>query len=354
MTNQERVRRMFEHKEADRIPVKNHPWGATIERWLSEGMPSNDYARHVGLDAFGYIHIDSSPRFPWKLIYEDDRINICKNNEGAIVKNLKQSASVPEDIDFFLDSNSPETWQIVKNRMQPDDSRINWAYLDSHYKQCKQNGAWIEVDFWFGFDVTHSRMMGTEQTLIAMVENPEMCVDIFNTRLDLNIAMFERILHKGYEVDAIIWADDMGYKQAQFFSVSMYRELLKPVHKRLVDYAHSKGVKACLHSCGDINPLLPELIDIGVDALNPLEVKAGMNPYEIKKKYGDKLMLHGGIDALLLNKGADEFIGEMERLIPHMKENGGYIFGTDHSIPSCVGYEDFKRILSRAKELGSY
>jgi len=66
----------------------------------------------------------------------------------------------------------------------------------------------------------------------------------------------------------------MGYKGTQLFSVDMYRELLKPYHKKAVEWAHSKGIKAHLHSCGDVNPIIPELIEIGVDALNPLEVKS--------------------------------------------------------------------------------
>jgi len=352
MTSRERVKRMYEHRDADRVPVRDGPWGPTVDRWVSEGMPTRDYARHLGMDEIAYFHIDSSPRFPWKNIFDDGRIVITKNNEGAIVKNMKHSASVPEDLDFFLESR--DTWEIVKGRMKPDDTRINWAWLDGMYKGAKEAGAWIELDFWYGFDVTHSRMMGTEQTLLAMVEDPEMVVDIFNTRLDLNIAMCDRILAKGYEFDAVIWADDMGYKNATFFSVPMYRELLKPVQKRMVEYVHSKGMKAMLHSCGNVNALLPDLMDVGIDGLNPMEVKAGMNPYEIKQKYGDRLVLKGGIDALLLNDGAEAFMAEMERLVPHMKKDGGYIFATDHSIPSCISYEGIKRIIARAKELGSY
>jgi uroporphyrinogen decarboxylase len=145
----------------------------------------------------------------------------------------------------------------------------------------------------------------------------------------------------------------MGYKFSQFFSVGTYREMLKPYHRRAVEWAHAKGIKARLHSCGDVNPFVPELLDIGMDALNPLEVKAGMNPVALKKQFGDKLLFHGGINALLWDK-PDAIHAEMESVIPHMKESGGYIFSSDHSVPSSVSLEDFRRIVAHAKKLGQY
>ncbi|MCZ7545848.1 MAG: hypothetical protein M5R40_21040 [Anaerolineae bacterium] len=102
------------------------------------------------------------------------------------------------------------------------------------------------------------------------------------------------------------------------------------MHKRAIDWAHAKGIKARLHSCGDVNPFLPELIEIGLDGLNPLEVKAGMDPIHVKRTYGDQLLLHGGINAVLWDD-RDAIAAEMRQVIPVVKENGGYIFASDHS-----------------------
>ena len=133
----------------------------------------------------------------------------------------------------------------------------------------------------------------------------------------------------------------------------MYRELLLPAQKRAIDWAHSKGIKAHLHSCGDIRPFVPDLVEAGLDALNPLEVKAGMDPYQLKKDYGSDLVLHGGINAVLWDDLA-VLTEEMRRLIPVMKENGGYIFSSDHSIPNTVSLKSMTEIIRLAKELGSY
>jgi uroporphyrinogen decarboxylase len=145
----------------------------------------------------------------------------------------------------------------------------------------------------------------------------------------------------------------MGYKHSQFFSVKMYRELLKPVHKRAADWAHAKGAKVHMHSCGDVNPFVPELIEIGIDALNPLEVKAGMDPVHLKKTYGKQLVLHGGINAVLWDD-LDAIEAEMRSVLPAMKKGGGYIFSSDHSIPESVSLKGFQRIVALAKELGGY
>ena len=145
----------------------------------------------------------------------------------------------------------------------------------------------------------------------------------------------------------------MGYKGHQFFSLDNYRNLVKPYHKRAIEWAHDKGIKAQLHSCGNINPFVPELVEIGLDMLNPLEVKAGMNPIELKQEYGDKLAFNGGLNAVLFDK-TEQLWEEMERIIPVMKENGGYVISSDHSIPEAVDLELFQEFVDKAKELGKY
>jgi len=186
-----------------------------------------------------------------------------------------------------------------------------------------------------------------------MYEEPEWCVDMFNTYLDSCIAHFEKIWDAGYRFDCITWPDDMGYKGTTFFSNEMYRELLKPVHKRAVDWAHSKGIYAHLHSCGDIMTRVDDLMEVGIDALNPLEVKAGMKPLELKRKYGDRLVLHGGVNAVLWDD-REAIIEEINRVVPALKEKGGYIFSSDHSIPNSVSLENFKAIIEEVKRVGKY
>ena len=352
LTSRERFQRMYDHREADRIPVADYAWPATVERWQREGLPKDkDWCEYFGIDRTGSISVDNSPRYPVSTIEETEEYHTRTSVWGTTLKTWKHAASTPEFLDYTVVNR--DSWEAAKLRMTPTPDRVTWKYLESEYPKWQHDDRWIEAGFWFGFDVTHSWMVGTERLLEALLDDPEWCVDMFNHFLDLDIALFEMIWEKGYRFHCINWPDDLGYKGHQFMSTTMYRELLKPVHKRAADWAHARGIKVRLHSCGDVRPLIPEFLDWGVDCLNPLEVKAGVDPAVVKKQYGDRLVLHGGVNAVLWDK-TEAIEEEMRRVIPTLKQNGGYIFASDHSIPSAVSLEDFRRIIGLVKELGRY
>ena len=126
-----------------------------------------------------------------------------------------------------------------------------------------------------------------------------------------------------------------------------------------MDWAHSKDIYARLHSCGDIMPLIPDILETGIDALNPIEIKAGMDVFGLKKQYGDRLVLHGGINAVLWDD--KEAITEaIRQTVPVLKENGGYIFASGSQI-SSEAFDTFQHvvndldsIIETVKEVGSY
>ena len=352
MTSYERIKRMFEHKEADRVPITDSPWGATLERWHHQGLPEDtSFVDYFGLDKVARIGADNSPRYPVEIIEESDEFVIRTDRWGTTQKNWKHSGSTPEFLDYRV--KDPETWADARKRMKPDRDRINWDHLEKNFPRWRDEGHWIEAGFWFGFDVTHAWMVGTERVLVALAMQPEWVMDMFNHYLEVDIALFNMVWDAGYRFDAVHWPDDMGYKYNTFFSLDMYREMLKPFHRRAADWAHQKGIKVQLHSCGDVHTFIPDLIEIGIDMLNPLEVKAGMDPIALKKEYGDRLALHGGLNALLYNT-PEKMWDEMRRVIPEMKKDGGYWIGSDHSVPDCVTLDMFRTFVDLAKELGSY
>ena len=352
MTTHERFTRMFAHQEADRIPVIDSPWGATIERWQREGMPADvSYVDYFDLDRVAGIGADNGPRLPTRTLEETDDYRVYTTSWGATMKQWKHIASTPEFLDFTVKDR--DGWAVAKARMAPDHDRVDWKALAANYRGWRDKGYWIQAGGWFGFDITHSWFVGTELLLMAMLEDPDWCVEMFTHELEVDLALFDRVWDAGYTFDALCWPDDMGYKHNQFFSLGTYRELLRPIHQRAIAWAHAKGIKAHLHSCGDINPLVPELIGLGLDALNPLEVKAGMDPLALKRQYGDALVFHGGINAVLWDD-FDAIAAEMRQVIPALKAGGGYIFSSDHSVPSSVSLAQFRAITTLAKELGSY
>ena len=352
MTSKERFSRMFQHKEADRVPIFDSPWAGTIARWEREGMPKGmDWRDYFDTDKVSTISVAITPRYEEKVLEETEDYRIVTSEWGVTMKQFKEQDSTPEFLDFTV--TTPEAWEKAKARMTVSKDRIDWKRLEQDYAKWQQEGHWIEGMFWFGFDVTHSWTVGTETMLIAMIEEPEWVEDMFDTYLDRSIQHFNMIWDAGYRFDSIFWYDDMGYKNTPFFSNEMYRSLLQKYHKKAVAWAHDHGIYARLHSCGDIMPLLPDIMDTGIDALNPIEIKAGMDVFKIKQDYGDRLVLHGGINAVLWDD-KEAIVEAIRQAVPVLKENGGYIFASDHSIPNSVSLENMRSIINTVKEVGKY
>ena len=353
LTTRERMLRTYRHQEIDRILMVDYPWAGTLERWKREGLPANaDWADYFGFDKIASICPDNSPRFERKVLEETDRYRIITSEWGQTKRVFKELDSTPEVLSCYYDSS--EKWEEAKKKMfEYHEDRIPWDFLKENYPKWKAEGRFLQLVVWFGFDVCHSHMIGTENVLMGMIEEPEWIKDVFDTYLTTSLDLCQRILDAGYEFDGIYWYDDMGYKNTPFFSPQMYRELLKPYHKKAVDWAHERGMVTELHSCGFIEPLLPDVIDVGVEMLERIEVNAGMDPQRLKTLYGDKLAFHGGINAQLWDD-FDKVKAEMERIIPIMKEGGGYVFASDHSIPNSVSFENMKLISELAHKLGKY
>jgi uroporphyrinogen decarboxylase len=351
LTERERMLRTYKRQEIDRVPMFDKAWKGTRRRWKNEGIEGwwEDY---FGFDHLTQVRPDNSPRFETKVLEETDRYRIVTTPWGATQKQFKEMDSTPETLDFYYCDS--DRWEEAKAKMlQHHEDRIPWEKLKQNAPIWEKEGRFRQLVVWHGFDVAHSGMIGTENVLIGMYEEPEWIKDVIETYLTTSLDLCQRILDAGYQFDGIFWYDDMGYKNTPFFSPEMYREIVKPFHKRAVDWAHERGLVTELHSCGFIEPLIPDILDTGVEMLNPLEIKAGMDPFKLKKLYGDKLAFHGGINAQLWDN-IELVKSEMERIIPAMKEGGGYVFASDHSIPNSVSFENMKEIARLAHELGKY
>lgn len=138
-------------------------------------------------------------------------------------------------------------------------------------------------------------------------------------------------------------------------SLDMYRDIIQPGHKKTIDYAHSLGLPVIMHSCGYVEPLIPGIIESGVDCLQVIEVKAGMDLLKLKREFGDKLAFCGGMDARnLVANDIDAIRKELEEKIPVVKEGSGYILHSDHSVPTDCNYETYRYFVDEGLKLGKY
>jgi len=135
----------------------------------------------------------------------------------------------------------------------------------------------------------------------------------------------------------------------------MFRELLYPAHKKIFDFAHSRKLPVVLHCDGYVETLIPSLIEAGINCLQPIEAKAGMDLVRLKQRFGDQIALIGGMDERALETndvGAVE--AELLNKLPAAMAGSGYVLQVDHSVSPLVNYETYRYFVERGLEIGTY
>jgi uroporphyrinogen decarboxylase len=123
----------------------------------------------------------------------------------------------------------------------------------------------------------------------------------------------------------------------------------------LYDFFHQHDMPVILHSCGRVTALIPHLIEAGLDCLQPLEVKAGMDLVELKREFGRDLAFMGGIDVRAMADPNPQAIeDEIRRKFEAALPGGGYIYHSDHSVPNNVSYQQYTRVMELVREHGAY
>ncbi len=197
------------------------------------------------------------------------------------------------------------------------------------------------ADFFIGADVSGSifepcyHLRGMDRLLIDMLEEPELVAAFFDAAADFTRRVCLRALE--LPIDWIWLGDDVGGQGAMLLSPDLWRDLLKPRLAGVIAAvkAARPGIIVAYHSCGAIRPIIGDLIEIGVDVLNPLQsLCPGMDPVELKAEYGGDLAFMGGLDTqeFLIRATPDEVRREAARLIAAMSDGGGYIFAASHTI----------------------
>ena len=201
-------------------------------------------------------------------------------------------------------------------------------------------------------------LRGFEHLLADMALQPEMAHWLVDRFTNFYLEFFDRMLTVARgRVDILRTADDLGMQHGLLFSPEMFRTFIKPRLKRLIDMTHSHGVKFLFHSCGAIRPFIEDLIEIGVDILDPLQAAAeGMDPQVLKDEYGDRICLHGGIctQHLLPNGTTEEVRAEVRRRVEILGANGGYILAPCHVLQTDVPTENVLAVSDAAFEHGRY
>lgn len=357
MTGVERIRNILRRKPVDRIGLYEHFWSDTINIWTEQGHLKPDV---FCIDHFGYDLSMCGPfnyyadiDFGTEIVEETEETILKRDGNGALLRWHKLHDSTPEHVDYLVKER--KDWEEhIKPLLTPDRQRINFEVYRDSKKYAADNNRFF---FWAGNNMFEliSFLCGHENMLIGMALDPEWVKDMVDTYSKLYVELQEILFSEEGYPDGIWYYEDMGFKERPFISPAMYKEIIQPGHKRTMAFAKSRNLPVVMHSCGMIERLLPGMIEAGIDCLQVIEVKAGMDILKLYREYGDVLSFMGGIDVRVLCTNDKKLIDlELEAKIPVIKGKYGYVLHSDHTIPSTVEYETYRYFVEKGLELGKF
>lgn len=357
LTGVERMTNILKRQPVDRIGLFEHFWGDTRKAWQQGGhiAEDEDLADHFGFDmeACSPFNVVADLDFELQVIEEDEETVLTRDGNGALLRRHKLHDATPEHVDFLVKERSG--WhEHVKPKLLPDPRRIDFHA----YRKSKQRAREAERFFaWSGVNVFEimKDVAGHENMLVGMALDPDWVRDMVDTYAELTVALQETLFAEEGLPDGIWYYEDMGFKGRPFMSPRMYREIVQPGHARTIEYAKSHNLPVIMHSCGMVEKLVPGMIEAGIDCLQVIEVKAGMDLVRLYREYGQHLSFMGGIDVrVLYSNDTAQVDAELESKIPIVKLDHGYTLHSDHSIPNTVHYDTYRYFVDRGLQLGAY
>jgi len=199
------------------------------------------------------------------------------------------------------------------------------------------------------------RIMGTENVLIKLAEAPDRMAAFIERLGDflVGIAKGQIAAADGRLSGLYIWGD-IAYKHGMFFSPEYWRKVYKPQLERICDVVHAAGLKTIYHGCGDASVVFDDMIEAGVDAVNPLEAKAGLDVVAMKRRFKDRWAFNGNIDVQVLSTNDREQIRREVLTKLNAAKGGGFIVQSDHSVPESVDPGTYDYVVRLVREHGRY
>lgn len=367
MSPRERVLTALAHREADRVPIDYWAAESVTERLITElHLADRDgLLRHLGVD----LRYHFGPTY--------------------VGRPLRTSA----------DGTSEDHWGVPRATMTVDGVRRDgqpWSWRYKHVSTPPLAGMttvaeieaypfWPSIDMWdysgiasdcaairrAGYAVVIGAdrldraaqlkpamyLRGAEQFLVDLMTEPAVGECLLEHIVGYYLAHYEKILEASNgQIDIFFMGDDMGTQNGPWVSPEMYRRFFKTNFARFNALAHRHGVRTMYHTCGNVTDLIPDFIDAGLDILQSLQPRAGMDLARLKREFGRDLCFQGGIDIQeVLPKGTPSdvrtHVADRARI---MAPGGGYIFGTAHNLLPDVPTENIVALFEAYQEYGQY
>jgi uroporphyrinogen decarboxylase len=268
----------------------------------------------------------------------------------------RRDGFMPEYLDHPVKDR--RTWEEdVKWRLNPGSSerRTDLEARMQTARACAGQGLMIQQNLIGGYMYLRS-LFGPEKVLYAFHDQPELVHDCMRTWFELADAVIS--WHQAHvTIDEIYFAEDICYNHGSLISPAMMREFLLPYYRQIIDNLKARQLDPTRHLYVQIDTdgyapaTIPAYREIGMDVMSPFEVASGCDVVALGREYPD-LAIFGGIDKRVLAQGREAIDAMVERILPAMRERGGYIPTSDHGVPEEVPYADYLHYRERCVELG--
>ena len=365
----DRMNKTLRHEEADRIPVSDFFWGGFLERWRKEkGLPADT-------DIYTYYDLDWIVSLPNMDPHIKD-FEILKENAEEVLVRTGFEATIRKK---FVDP-MPAFVEFATNTIEkmeafqfddPWDDRRFFSAGDNQLAGvgdgfARNTPPWIDTvtSLYPNFPVYGSvceghetlwRIIGSENVLMWIGLYPDELGRFIERIGEFAIALTKAQIKAadGLLDGMVIWGD-VAYVRDMLFSPRFWRTYFKPIVKEMIQVCHDNDLPVIYHGCGNVKRIFPDFIEMGLESYNPLEAKAGLDVVELRQEYGHKMGFCGNMNVLDWALESKEALKSIVLRKLNAAKGGGYIFQSDHSVPSNVSAEKYEYVINLVREYGKY
>ncbi|MGB2868083.1 MAG: uroporphyrinogen decarboxylase family protein [Bacteroidota bacterium] len=334
MTRKERVKAAMSHRETDSVPYQMDCLSAA-ERKLSQHFGDKDLGEIIGNHVAMF-----EPSYYSIFKVQDLGPHKFRDAFGAIWE-LKPNDDIGTVIEYPLKEASLKGYEF------PNPNAImELAGIPAFIEKNKDN--FIVGAIGFSLYERAWILRGIEPILLDFVESPSFVEELFDRIIEFNLAITKRLCQ--FPIDAFHYGDDWGQQHGLIMSPALWRKIFKKRLRVLYDTVHVAGLPVSVHSCGDITEVIPDLIEIGVNMITPLQAEA-LDFNFLKKEYGKDLTFWGGVSTqkTLPFGTPDEVRSEMRERIRVLGKDGGYILAPSHELQGDVPLENMLAFIDEAQ-----
>jgi uroporphyrinogen-III decarboxylase len=319
--------------------------------WRAQGASEAE----IGMTAFdwdfvptvfcgGYTHLQGPP----SVVLEDNaERRVERDCLGREMLLLKKTATIPLPMNFPV--KDMDDWLRVKPFFTFRPERIKWDEVEAA-RRAQGEGSLVVAHMPGAFD-TPRDLMGEEIACLAYYEQPELMADILATLADTTMRVLEPLSEK-LHLDQLMVHEDFAGKSGPLIGPVQIREYFQPYYRKVWDLVSSRGARIFEQDTdGNINPVIPALLDCGLTSIYPMEPAAGMDIVQVRATYGKRLAMRGGLDKHVLRQDRAAIRRELEYKLAPALRAGGCAFGLDHRIPNGTPLENYRYYVTLGREL---